>query len=125
MACGKNEDMLRHGVVTAIVEDKCVDYQVLTKHCSGCKMWEAKENQPGYDLWKASHICSINHTKSSWAKEATVAITVSNRSIGKNNLIYQEYLGDGDTSSFYEVVYANQYGKYDIIPNKLECIGHA
>ena len=39
-----------NGVVTAIVEDKCVDYQVLTKHCSGCKMWEAKENQPGYDL---------------------------------------------------------------------------
>ena len=26
-----------HGVLTSIVEDECVDYHVLTKHCSGCK----------------------------------------------------------------------------------------
>ena len=113
-----------NGVVTAIVEDKCVDYQVLTKHCSGCKMWEAKENQPGYDLWKANHIFNINHTKSSGAMEAAGAIDIFNRSIDKNNLMYHEYLGDDDTSSFKEVVDANPYEKYDIIPSKLECIGH-
>ena len=48
-----------NGVVRAIVKDKYVDYQVLRKDCSGSKMWGAKENQTGYDLGKANHICSI------------------------------------------------------------------
>ena len=70
-------------------------------------MWEAKENQPGYDLWKANHIYNINNTKSSRVMEAAGAIDIFNRSIDKNNLICHEYLGDGDTSSFKEVVDAN------------------
>ena len=40
-----------NGIVTAVVEDKYVDYHVLTKHCLGCKMLETIENQAGYDLW--------------------------------------------------------------------------
>ena len=39
--------------------------------------------------------------------EAAGAIDIFNRSIDKNNLICHEYLGDGDTSSFKEVVDAN------------------
>jgi len=46
------------------------------------------------------------------------------RSIAKHNLVYSEYLGDGDTSSFTEVVNSEPYKEFDIIPKKLECIGH-
>ena len=46
------------------------------------------------------------------------------RSVGKYNLIYNEYFGDGDTSSFREVVSSNPYEKYGIVPLKLECVGH-
>ena len=112
-------------IVLIVTTIKVVDYQVLTKHCSGCKMREAnKENQHGYDLWKANHICNISQTKSSGTMEAAGAIDIFNRSIDKNNLIYHEYLGDDDTSLFKEVVDANPYEKYDIIPSELECIGH-
>ena len=34
------------------------------------------------------------------------------------------HLGDGDTSSFKEVVDVNLYKKCDIIRSKLECINH-
>ena len=87
-------------------------------------MWEANKNQPRYDLWKASHKYNINHTKSSGAMEVAGAIDIFNRSIDKNNLIYYEYLGDDDTSSFKKVVDANPYEKYDIILSNLECKGH-
>ena len=77
-----------------------------------------------YDSSLANHECQINHTKSSGAMEAAGAIEIFMRSVAKNNLIYSEYLGDGDTSSFKEVIDANPYKDYDIIPVKLECVGH-
>ena len=46
------------------------------------------------------------------------------RSVLKNNLIYNEYLGDGDTSSYKEVFASNVYKDYGINPIKLECVGH-
>ena len=56
--------------------------------------------------------------------EAAGAIDSFTRSIDKNNLIYHKYIGDSDTLSFKEVVDANPCENYDIIPSKLECIGH-
>ena len=44
---------------------------------------------------------------------AAGATDIFNKSIGKNNLICHEYLGDGDTL-FKEVVDANPCEKYDI-----------
>ena len=46
------------------------------------------------------------------------------RSIEKNNLIYDEYLGDGDASSFKAVVDSKPYEKYIFTPTKLECVGY-
>ena len=31
-----------HGVVTAISGDKCLDVEIKSRHCFGCKMWENK-----------------------------------------------------------------------------------
>ena len=113
-----------NGVVTAIVEDKVVDIQAFSKHCKGCKMWNNKKGSPAYDRWQADHICHINHTKSSGAMEAAGAIQMFKRSVENNNLIYSEYLGDGDTSSFKEVVTHDPYKQYHVKPVKLECVGH-
>ena len=41
----------------------------------------------------------------------------------KKNL-FNQYLGDGDTSSFKEVLNSDSYKDYDIKPEKLECVGH-
>ena len=56
--------------------------------------------------------------------ESTGAVEIFQRSILKNNLIYNEYLGDGDTSSYKEVFASNVYKDYGINPIKLECVGH-
>ena len=113
-----------NGVVTAMSEGKCVDIHVLSKHCKRCKIWEQKKNTPEYEQWKTTHQCYINHEKSSGSMEAAGAVEIFQRSIQKNKLVYSHYLGDGDTSSFKEVVDSKPYDKFDIVPEKVECVGH-
>ena len=56
--------------------------------------------------------------------ESAGSVSIFNRSITKNNTIYKEYLGDGDTSSFNDVKKADPYKEQRIVPLKLECVGH-
>jgi len=77
-----------------------------------------------YTKWKAAHVCNMNHEKSSGAMEGVGAIEIFRRSIANYGLIYHEYLGDGDTSSFKEVVESKPYDHVGIVPTKLECVGH-
>ena len=37
---------------------------------------------------------------------------------------YSHYIGDGDTSSYSEVVKSKPYEQYGVSPVKLECVGH-
>ena len=113
-----------NGVITSIVENHVVDFVALSKTCKGCQMWAKKKGTPAYDRWKAEHICNLNHTKSSGSMESIGAVTMFQRSVENNNLVYHEYLGDGDTSSFMDVTDANPYKDLNIMPVKLECIGH-
>ena len=113
-----------NGIVTTISNGKCIDVETMTKYCRGCAMWEKKKKSPWYDMWKAEHVCTINHTKSSGAMEGSGATSMFNRSIAKHNLIYREYLGDGDSSSFKEVVDSEPYKQFSVTPKKLECVGH-
>ena len=55
-----------------------------------------------YTKWKAVHVCNANYEKSSGAMEGAGAGEIFRRSIANHGLIYHEYLGDGDTSSFIE-----------------------
>ena len=36
---------------------KSVDYEVLTKYSSSCRILEGRMNQLGYDIWKVNHAC--------------------------------------------------------------------
>ena len=113
-----------HGVVTAISNGKCIDFHVMSKHCKQCRIWESRKGTNEYITWKEIHNCNINHTMSSGSMEAVGAVEMYRRSISKHNLIYNQYLGDGDTSSFKEVVASNPYKEYDVNIIKLECVGH-
>ena len=113
-----------NGVVTAISNGKCIDARVYSKHCRACQRWEARKGTPEYDIWKVDHDCRINHNKSSGAMEAAGAIDIFCSSADKHHLIFKDYIGDGDTSSFKDVVEAKPYEKYGVTPKKLECIGH-
>ena len=103
----------------------------MSKSCKKCSVWEKIKNNPDYDYdqWKAEHFksdeCEINHLKSSSAMDAAGAVEIFSRSIKKNGLIYNEYLGDGDSSSYSEVVPSEPYKEHDnIVPQKLECNRH-
>ncbi len=113
-----------NGVVTAIVDGKCIDKHVMSKFCKGCSSWENKKGTPAYENWALEHNCSANHSKSSGAMESSGAVAIYSSSVAKHNLIYKNYIGDGDTSSYKEVVNSKPYEKYDIVPKKLECVGH-
>ena len=113
-----------NGIVTAVSGDKCVDIEILTKHCFGCRMWKDKKGTPEYQCWLVDHQCEINHETSSGSMEASGAVKIFQRSIQNNKLIYKEYLGDGDTSSFLDVVNSDPYKEQGIVPVKLECVGH-
>jgi hypothetical protein len=120
-----------NGIVTAMNSGRCIDVHVMSKICKKCTVWQERKTDPefDYDQWKEEHYasdeCEINHTKSSGAMEAAGAVEIFSRSVGKNGLIYSEYLGDGDTSSFSEVVASEPYKDHgNIVPEKLECVGH-
>lgn len=57
--------------------------------------------------------------------ESAGAVNMFKRSVAKHNMIYEYYLGDGDTSSFKAVLDSDPYENFGIKPEKLECIGHA
>ena len=52
--------------------------------------------------------------------EGAGAVAIFKRSIEKNNSVGSEYLGDGDTSSFKEVVDSQPYKNFGIEPVKLK-----
>ena len=113
-----------HGVVTAVSQGKCIDMHVMSKFCKGCRIWEKKAGTQEYDLWKAEHTCSANHSKSSGAMEAAGAVEMFPHSVEKHKLVYQYYIGDGDASSFKDAVASKPYEVHGIVPNKWECVGH-
>ena len=97
----------------------------MSKKCKACQVWSVKKGTHEYDKWLAEHspICSINHEGSAGSMESSGAVTIFKQSLAKYNLRYKNYVGDGDTSSFMNVVQSKPYGE-NFTMNKLECIGH-
>ena len=94
----------------------------MTKYCKLCEHWSKGKGTLEYEEWLANHQCGINHTESSGAMESAGAKAIFHRSVDNYGLRYTEYIGDGDTGSYPAVVESKPYG--DIVPVKLECVGH-
>ena len=114
-----------NGVVAAVaqVNKKVIDTYVLSKFCKACAVWERRKDTPSYLEFEANHQCPINHKGSAGAMEAAGAVEIFASSVQKHNLRYSKYLGDRDTGSFNKVVESKPYGD-EIVPVKLECVGH-
>ena len=108
-----------NGVVTAMSDGKGLDVHVLSKHCKRCRIREQKKGRPEYEEWKAIHQCNIDHEKFSGSMEAAGAVEIFQCSVQKHKLVSSQYLGDGDTLSFKEVVKSNPYSEFGIVPEKL------
>ena len=117
--------LLSMGLSLVSVETgKAIDYNVLTKKCAQCTAWESRRGTDAFEEFMSTHEneCEINHEGSAGAMEAKGVVTCFSSSVDKYNLRYTQYLGDGDTKSFLEVVKSNPYNGTAV--NKLECIGH-
>ena len=116
-----------NGIVTVVSVEtgKAIDYNVLTKKCAQCTAWgESRRGTDAFEEFMSTHEneCEINHEGSAGAMEAKGVVTCFSSSVDKYNLRYTQYLGDGDTKSFLEVVKSNPYNGTAV--KKLECIGH-
>ena len=77
-----------------------------------------------YNEFMADHDneCLTNHKGSAGMMEPQGVVACFMRSLEKYKTRYTQYLGDGDTKSYLEVVKNDPYNGVPI--NKLECIGH-
>ena len=114
-----------NGVVTLMSREngKCIDTYVFSKSCKGCQYWSKRKNDSEYNEWNLNHKCLANHDKASGVMESAGAVKMFARSIEKNKLRYTSYIGDGDTSSFNDVINSKPYGD-NVVIDKKECVGH-
>ena len=80
-----------------------------------------KTNPNHFEIWRASHKCSLNYQGSAPNMEKIGAVKIFERSIEKYSLRYTDFYGDGDRQSFSAV--EKVYGD-DKLVSKKECIGH-
>ena len=115
----------------AVIESKhgkVLDYQLYDRVCYSCCKWpeERKESHPeDYEQFWTTHkdVCTANFSGSSQSMENAAAVEIRKRSISNHSLIYDTYIGDGDSSSFKNLVKADPYNG-TVQVRKEECLGH-
>ena len=119
------------GFAAAIDTDfgKVLDYSLYDRVCYSCSKWPESRRSSCPDefeeYWSAhKNLCTANYKGTSQAMESTAAIDVWRRSIETHNLAYGTYIGDGDSSSFKNLLESDPYSGQVFI-RKEECIGHA
>lgn len=112
------------GCVTtlSIETGKCLDVEVLTKVCHGCKKIERESNdvKKADLLEKHTDKCKMNYEGSAPSMETEGVKRIFGRSEETRKLQYTEYFGDGDSKAYNEV--ENCYEGVHV--EKKECVGH-
>ena len=107
---------------------KVLDYVLYDRVCIKCSQWpnERKEKEPDeYNEYWIQHkdSCTLNYKDTSQSMESSAAVEIWHRSIEKNQLVYDTYIGDGDSSSFKNLLKSNPYKSLFTV-RKEECLGH-
>lgn len=105
---------------------KILDFFVSSKYCQKCTQMRKEKSKLEFDVWyEAEHQdeCCRNHEGSSGAMEVTGMVTMFQRSNELHAVKYANYIGDGDSKTFTNILDASPYGA-DLIVNKLECVLH-
>ena len=83
----------QNGLVTAIIRgkdvtEKCIDFEVMTKKCKSCQIWDKRKGTPEFETWYNDHqrVCRINNHGSSGRMESSGAVAVFGRSVETLNL---------------------------------------
>ena len=110
--------------VMSILTGKVIDTEVMSKECRTCSINKFKPGTPEFDEWWEGHQhnCHVNFEGSSGKMDPAGTKEIFSRSIDKHGLRYTEFLGDGDSKSYHDLVQSKIYG--DVPVQKLECVGH-
>ena len=107
--------------------NKIIDVIVKCKICQACNTCKISRDTPQFDAWYTEHCengeCTADHTGSAGLMEVEGVKEMFSRSIEKYNLMYEHYIGDGDTKTFKQLVGSKPYGD-DVIVKKKECVLH-
>ena len=115
----------RHSSLNGIVRvissnsNKCIDYRIMTKTFKTCQSWESRKDEKKFIT---NQDCDINHEGSSGAVEAAGLVECFMSSVQDGKLRYINYIGDGDSKSYSDVVAKDPYYGKEV--KKLECVGH-
>ena len=113
-----------NGAVTVIslLSGKCLAFEALTKTCKACQVWEKRKDTPEYYTFFEKHECIINHTGSAGSMEPAGVLKCFEKSLETRKLRYANYIGDGDSKAYNDVVKADPYKGFRVM--KGECVGH-
>ena len=92
---------------------KCLSYD---------ESWESKKDTAEYHRFLETHECSIDHLGSAGLMEPSSVVRCFKRSVETLKLRYENFIGDGNSKAFLEVVKADPYDGFSV--KKGECIGH-
>ena len=113
-----------NGCVTTISADtgKCIDVEVLSKVCHGCKRIEKENDENTKAIHQAEYVgkCKANFQGSAPAMETEGVARIFARSEELHSLQYTEFFGDGESKAYLRV--ENIYD--DVHVEKKECVGH-
>ena len=106
---------------------KVLDYSLFDRVCYSCSKWPESRccdtPEEFEEYWSAhKEICPANYKGTSQSMESTGAIDIWSRSIETHNLAYGTYIGDGNSSSFKNLLKSEPYSG-QVSVRKQECIG--
>ena len=106
---------------------KVIDIFICSLYCLLCKLWGNRLNTAEFEEWHEEHInngeCQANHTGPSGNMEVGAVIEMFRRSEKQYGAKISNYIGDGDSKTFSNLVEAKPYRENFTI-NKKECVGH-
>lgn len=115
------------GVVTLIgkYSGKIVDAIVKNSFCLTCAKTKKQLSKGEFESWYEQHkdVCKSNHNGSAGKMEVDGIFEMFQRSPELHDVYYGEYIGDGDSKTFPNLLQKQPYGENFII-HKLECILH-
>ncbi|CAH1115697.1 unnamed protein product [Psylliodes chrysocephalus] len=92
-----------------------------------CKLWRKQLNTNEFKEWYQEHVendeCLANHTGPSGNMEVNAVIELFRRSVKNYGAKIRNYIGDGDSKTYGNLVKAKPYGENFTI-NKKKCVGH-
>lgn len=95
--------------------------------CQLCVIWRKKLTPIEFEEWFEEHEssgqCTANHSGASGNMEVNAVIEMFKRSVEKHDVKIGNYVGDGDSKTYGNLIKAKPYGD-DLIVAKKECVGH-